>query len=330
MRYLNSALVALALAFGLVSGRAWSVDAEVDVKAGGAAIDISFFNEHLASDGKWVEVATYGRVWQPAVVLTETEWRPYLNGGHWRLTDAGWYWESSYPWGWAVFHYGRWNYDEKYKWVWLPDTTWGPAWVSWRQSDTTYGWAPLPFGARFEGGAIVGANIEVRADLYSFVPATSFLEVNLTAHAVPRAQANTVFNQTKIVNNSYTVNNNVVVNNGIPAAQVAKATKQEVKPVPIADAKSPADKSSDAKVAAFRPVKNDPAKPAEKAPAGKPAEKAPAEKPAEKAPTEKPAEKAPAEKPAEKAPAEKPAEKAPAEKPAEGKGNEKNEGEKGR
>jgi len=30
---------------------------------------------------------------------------------------------------------------------------WSPAWVSWRQSETTFGWAPLPIGTRFEAGA---------------------------------------------------------------------------------------------------------------------------------------------------------------------------------
>jgi len=312
------------LGLGVSSHQAWGVDVAVEggVSVGGE-ISISAFNDQLAPDGKWVEVGTYGKVWQPAIVLTNENWRPYVDGGHWRSTDAGWYWESSYSWGWAAFHYGRWNYDDKYKWVWQPDTTWGPAWVSWRQSDSVYGWAPLPFGSRFEGGAFVGVSIDVRADLYNFVPAEGFLSVNLGTVVLPRGQVGTVYNQTKVINNSYTYNDNRVINNGVPVAQVAKATKQEIKPVAIADAKSPTEKSADGKIAAYRPaVKSEPKtaeKPAdtktpEKAPDAKVPEKTPAAKPPEKAPDTKAPEKAPDAKAPEKTPEAKTPEKAPANK----------------
>jgi len=65
-------------------------------------------------------------VWQPSIILTIDDWRPYVNDGHWVLTDTGWYWQSSYAWGWAPFHYGRWSYHDKHKWVWSPDTVWSP------------------------------------------------------------------------------------------------------------------------------------------------------------------------------------------------------------
>ena len=47
---------------------------------------------------------------------------------------------------WAIqtSHYGRWAYSQPYsRWVWLPDTNWGPSWVEWRQSGDDFGWAPL-------------------------------------------------------------------------------------------------------------------------------------------------------------------------------------------
>ena len=43
-----------------------------------------------------------------------------------------------------VYHYGRWTKVEDEGWCWIPDYEWGPAWVSWRESDDYVGWAPLP------------------------------------------------------------------------------------------------------------------------------------------------------------------------------------------
>jgi hypothetical protein len=249
-------MIGLALAFGLASGKASGVDVEVEagVGIGVGDLDIGYFHEQLAPHGKWIEVGAYGKVWQPSVVLTDENWRPYVNNGHWRYSDAGWYWQSSYPWGWAAFHYGRWNYDQRYKWIWQPDVTWAPAWVSWRHSDSVYGWAPLPFGSRFERGAFVGVSIELGADQFNFVPSASFLSLSLGTVVLPRSRARGEYGHTTIIKNSYTYNDNRVINNGIPMAEVAKATKQEIKPVAIGDAKTPTEKSNtDGKISAFRP-----------------------------------------------------------------------------
>ena len=256
MRYMAMSVFGVALALVLSNGsvRGNDVHVEAGVRLNGGDLDISVFNDQLAPHGKWMDVAEFGHVWQPNECVTDTEWRPYLNNGHWIWTDGGWYWESSYAWGWAAFHYGRWNHVDKYNWVWSPDVAWAPAWVSWRQSDSVYGWAPLPFGSRFEGGAFIGAGIDVHAEFFNFVPAQSFLALNLSTVAIPRAQAVNVYKETKIVNNSYAVNDNRVVNNGIPVKQVAGATKQEIKPTKITDAKAPAEKGEAGQVAAYRPA----------------------------------------------------------------------------
>ena len=271
MRYVTAGAFGIALAMGFSVADVRATDVNVDVNLGGSAeIDIGVFNDQLSPHGKWLEVAEYGRVWQPNEVVTDTEWRPYLNNGHWVWTDGGWYWESSYAWGWAAFHYGRWNHVDKYNWVWSPDVTWAPAWVSWRQSDSVYGWAPLGHGTRFEGGVLIGGDAEIHADFYSFVPAKSFLTVDLHTVALPRAQNVTVYKETKTVSNSYVYNDNRVVNNGIPVKQVSAATRQEIAPVKIADAKSPTEKSGDGKVAAYRPKIKE--VPASKTDAAKPAD----------------------------------------------------------
>ena len=56
--------------------------------------------------------------------------------------------ETNEPFAWAVYHYGRWGYDEDYGWFWVPGDTWAPAWVQWRYSDDYVGWAPVGPGRR--------------------------------------------------------------------------------------------------------------------------------------------------------------------------------------
>src|SRR5579862_5507768 len=102
----------LFLSLSLLSGWAYgSVDAGVNVNLGHDR-NLSFFYESLAPHGTWHQAEKYGWVWQPEVVLSENDWRPYDNNGHWIWTDDGWFWVSDYDWGWAPFHYGRWSYDD--------------------------------------------------------------------------------------------------------------------------------------------------------------------------------------------------------------------------
>ena len=100
----------------------------------------SDFYEPLSPYGRWEVVGSYGRCWIPGGVVAG--WSPYSNG-YWQRTDAGWYWASNEPWGWATYHYGRWDSSPQFGWYWVPQTQWAPAWVSWRQGGGYVGWAPL-------------------------------------------------------------------------------------------------------------------------------------------------------------------------------------------
>ncbi|MCJ7581918.1 MAG: hypothetical protein MUP98_15500, partial [Candidatus Aminicenantes bacterium] len=108
--------------------------------------DTSYFYDYLSPHGTWVFNSPYGYVWIPRVY--RYGWRPYSNG-NWAWSDYGWTWISDWEWGWIPFHYGRWGWDNYLGWYWVPDTVWGPAWVTWRQSSLYIGWAPLPPGTRF-------------------------------------------------------------------------------------------------------------------------------------------------------------------------------------
>src|SRR5882724_6414300 len=121
------------------------------------------FYQPLSPYGEWVVVGDYGRCWRPARV--ETSWRPYSNG-HWELTDDGWYWASDEPWAWATYHYGRWEQAASYGWIWVPQTQWAPAWVSWREGGGYIGWAPMPPERR--GG--VSVNVTIAPAAFCFVP----------------------------------------------------------------------------------------------------------------------------------------------------------------
>ena len=123
--------------------------------------DADYFYNALSPYGEWLELDAGFYAWRPTHV--QYGWRPYLHG-RWAWTDYGWYWMSSEPFGWATFHYGRWYDDDSYGWVWVPDRTWGPAWVEWRYNDDYLGWAPLPPYASFS------LNVGIRFTTHWFAP----------------------------------------------------------------------------------------------------------------------------------------------------------------
>jgi hypothetical protein len=172
------------------------------------------FYAPLNSYGDWITLPAYGRVWQPAVTVVNAEWRPYYQGGRWIYTDCGWYWQSDYSWGWAVFHYGRWCYVDRHRWVWIPDTVWAPAWVSWRRSDTHCGWAPLPPSATFRVGVGFAVGQGVQFDVqfglssghYTFVANNRLGEPNLASVILHNDQVETVYRKSRHMDESYTWN----------------------------------------------------------------------------------------------------------------------------
>ncbi|HTP30116.1 MAG TPA: DUF6600 domain-containing protein [Anaeromyxobacteraceae bacterium] len=127
------------------------------------------FEDALAGLGEWVTVADQ-RVWRPPNV--RPDWRPYFYGS-WTWMEQGWFWVSDEPWAAATYHYGRWNYDGGYGWVWVPGCTWAPAWVVWRFGDGVVGWAPLAT----KGGSY--------SAFWTFVPSSRFVGERVEAMAFP-------------------------------------------------------------------------------------------------------------------------------------------------
>jgi len=99
-------------------------------------------NYVLDNYGTWIyepEFSMY--VWRPTVVVG---WIPYYSG-FWRWTPHGWFWVSYEPWGYLTYHYGRWVWTPEYGWVWVPGSTWAPAWVYWFWFDFYFGWSPIGY-----------------------------------------------------------------------------------------------------------------------------------------------------------------------------------------
>ena len=180
-----------------------------------ATVSVDFFYDQLSDYGDWVEVGDYGYCWQPRDV--DEDWRPYSDG-RWAHTDAGWTWQSEEPYGWAVYHYGRWSRIAHKGWVWIPGTEWAPAWVSWRRSPRHVGWAPLPPEASFRRNVglsgWVDSYYDIGPDSYRFVETRNFGAPQLRTVFVEPRENVTIINQTTNITNITYVNN--VVNNGGP------------------------------------------------------------------------------------------------------------------
>ena len=106
-----------------------------------AGIQIESDNyDFLAGYGDWVQMPGFGMVWHPSVVQ---DWAPFAHG-HWTWTYDGWTWVSYEPFGWLVYHYGYWYFDDSIGWFWMPGTAWSPARVQWNTFGDYCGWAPMP------------------------------------------------------------------------------------------------------------------------------------------------------------------------------------------
>jgi uncharacterized membrane protein YgcG len=116
-------------------------DASAPTGPMGPSVTFQTFYDSLGNYGTWIQTDTYGYVWQPTI--TDPNWAPYTDG-RWVYSNDGWTWDSDEPFGWAVYHYGRWVNLDGIGWAWVPGYTWAPAWVSWRYGDGYVGWAPLP------------------------------------------------------------------------------------------------------------------------------------------------------------------------------------------
>lgn len=191
----------------------------VQVKAQYEDVSLETFYEELSPYGVWINDPQYGQVWRPGV--DQEEFRPYYTNGHWEMTKYGNTWVSNYDWGWAPFHYGRWHHSNRRGWIWIPDTRWGPAWVSWRSGGGHYGWAPLGPGIN------ININIGSRIPDYYwvFVPQRHIFYDRYPRY--DRYRNRNIFYNTVIINNTFVYNRNRFFT-GPRVDEIRRVTRQPV------------------------------------------------------------------------------------------------------
>lgn len=211
-------------------------------------IGFQVFYDELSPYGHWTNYPNYGYVWFPAA---GPDFSPYLTSGYWVMTDYGWTWMSDYSWGWAPFHYGRWDYDSYYGWFWVPDNEWGPSWVTWRQCDGYYGWAPmrpgLSISLSFEG--------EYRdIDRWNFVHDRDFGRRNLDRYYINRKDNDVIFRTSTVINNTYVdKSHNVTYISGPSRNAIQTATGRRITNVSVRDNDRPGAKLSNNQLSIYRP-----------------------------------------------------------------------------
>jgi hypothetical protein len=129
--------------------------------------------------GTWTTVPVYGEVWKPRAELVGSGWTPFTQG-RWMYTECGWTWVSAFSdWGWAPFHFGRFALTPTDGWVWVPDVSWSPSPVAWREGDASIGWAPLPPGFAVSEDVNHGQTPRIQREAWVFVAKKDFLAVNV-------------------------------------------------------------------------------------------------------------------------------------------------------
>lgn len=192
-------------------------------------VSVDFFYDQLGDYGDWSEVGDYGYCWQPRDV--DEDWRPYSDG-RWAHTEAGWTWLSEEPYGWAVYHYGRWARLEGRGWVWIPGTEWAPAWVSWRRSPQHVGWAPLPPEASFRRSVgfsgWVDSYYDIGPSAYRFVEVRNFGAPRLrTVFVEPRENITIIRQTTNITRITYV--NSTVYNEGPRYEDISRESAEPIR-----------------------------------------------------------------------------------------------------
>lgn len=185
------------------------------------------FYSELAPYGTWIQLDAGVYCWRPTIL--SIGWAPYLEG-RWEWTSYGWYWDSYEPFGYIVYHYGRWYYDDYYGWIWIPDDQWAPAWVEWRYDNDYIGWCPLPPYATFS----VNIGIHFTHNYYSpfyhwhFVTYRYFNDPYVYHHFVGPKYKYRIYSRTKY-RNDYGYRDGYVINRGVDLNYIRSRSGQTIR-----------------------------------------------------------------------------------------------------
>ena len=101
--------------------------------------------EDLSSNGDWETDSEFGPIWYPTAVAVG--WVPYSCGRWAWVAPWGWTWVDCASWGFAPFHYGRWERRGP-RWGWIPGPPgvrpyYSPALVAFVGEPGVTAWFPL-------------------------------------------------------------------------------------------------------------------------------------------------------------------------------------------
>jgi len=212
-------------------------------------VSLQVFYDQLSPYGEWVNYPNWGYVWIPDA---GPDFVPYSTQGHWILTDDGWTWMSDYSWGWAPFHYGRWDYDQYYGWFWVPGNEWGPAWVSWRRADGYYGWAPMEPGISLS--VSFGRAYDSHDDHWIFVKDRDIDRSDINHYYITRTDQDRIIRRSSVINNTYVDSRrHTTYITGPARADIQKVTGRQFKPVAIQEYNKPGQDFSNGHLQIYRP-----------------------------------------------------------------------------
>jgi hypothetical protein len=164
---------------------------------------------------------------------------------------------SDYSWGWAPFHYGRWDYDQYYGWLWIPGNEWGPAWVSWRRADGYYGWAPMEPGITLS--ASFGRAYDSHDDHWIFVKDRDIDRSDINHYYISRTDQNRIIMHSSVINSTYTDSRrHTTYATGPARTDFIKATGRKINPVAVQENNKPGQSMSNGHLMIYKPevIKN--------------------------------------------------------------------------
>jgi hypothetical protein len=196
-----------------------NVSFSIGAPPGEPVSSVDVFYDQLAPYGVWVDEPRLNR---RVFVPQQEDFVPY-RVGHWESTDVGFVWVSNEPFAWATTHYGRWAYSpEIARWVWMPDTEWGPSWVDWREGDGAIGWAPLA------PDYAINAGYTIPTDSWHYCDYGRVLDVNVGRYYVPRERVVVIERNARPISYRTTVNNRTIIAG--PSPQVLREHRVAFQP----------------------------------------------------------------------------------------------------
>jgi hypothetical protein len=107
---------------------------------------VYFAQKYSSKYGEWIWDDLYGYVWRTDFndYYPGGTWQPYYFG-QWREVNGKLFWVPVESWGWVPYHLGLWVWNKNRGWLWIPGSSFSPAWVSWSIFGEYCSWRPWSF-----------------------------------------------------------------------------------------------------------------------------------------------------------------------------------------